>query len=680
LPLNERDYYKDKSEGSQQPRGSSSGNWSGCLVFVIVAIIVWIVLGARDCDVQDDTTTISPPTTPAPSPEPAPSPPLPEPAPVPTPSVKELKVHFIDVGQGDSILVDLGETEVLIDGGDREPGIVSYLKEHVDGPLEVMVATHPHADHIGGLIEVLETFDVEEIWHNGDTSTSKTYEDFMNCVDSEGAEVHIARLHNIIKASALSFYVHHPADLEGTQNNNSIVLHLGFGETDFLFTGDVEQEAEGAMMMLSSVRLPEVEILKVGHHGSRTASSEDFIAITKPAVAIYMAGKDNRYGHPHIEAIETLRTIGAEIYGTDNYGTIVVSTEGKTYTLRSEKNSIPDTIRTSSSPESTSQLAPEPIPPSEETATPAVQLPTEIVEISEPNVLITRDYKWIYQGEWSWTGEIPLFLYEYYQKIPRPPTKNYSVYVTHPLDDPYIDLLVEKIKKAAQQEGYTEFQNVEFAAAFVQSLPYTADSVTTPFDEYPRYPIETLVDNGGDCEDTSILLASIIDKLGYGTVLIMLPNHVGVGVKGGENIYGSYYEYKGNKYYYIETTGEGWKIGKLPDAYKGTKATIRPLVSVPVLTHEGRIEGSGFFAKVEITVRNVGTAPAYNVTVLAGFDAGNGMVWNSKESEPATIGVDQKLTVTLYLKIPLDKHTRLVVQIGMDNVLVEESYSDWFDT
>jgi hypothetical protein len=76
----------------------------------------------------------------------------------------------------------------------------------------------------------------------------------------------------------------------------------------------------------------------------------------------------------------------------------------------------------------------------------------------------------------------------------------------------------------------------------------------------------------------------------------------------------------------------------------------------------------------------VGTAPAYNVTVLAGFDAGNGMVWNSKESEPATIGVDQKLTATLYLRIPLDKHTRLRVQIGMDNVLVQESYSDWFDT
>lgn len=251
-----------------------------------------------------------------------------------TPSQEQLLVHFIDVGQGDSILIDLGKIEVLIDGGDRAPGIVPYLKDHVDGPLEVMVATHPHADHIGGLIAVLDAFQIQQIWHNGDTSESKTYAEFMNGVQSEGAEIHIARLHNTIEAGELKLFVHHPAILEGSTNNNSIVLHLAYGDIDFLFTGDAEKETEGQMMILSSVRLPEVEILKVGHHGSRTASSEDFLAIASPEIAIYMAGKDNSYVHPHQETIDALTQIGTTIYGTDTNGTIVITTNGDTFTVQ----------------------------------------------------------------------------------------------------------------------------------------------------------------------------------------------------------------------------------------------------------------------------------------------------------------------------------------------------------
>jgi hypothetical protein len=328
--------------------------------------------------------------------------------------------------------------------------------------------------------------------------------------------------------------------------------------------------------------------------------------------------------------------------------------------------------------------APEPIPvptptPSEELPL-TVQLPEVINEWSPSTELITRNYTWKYKGEWSWEGEMPLFLYEYYQKIPRPPTKNYSVYVTHPSDDPYIDLLVEKIQKAAQEAEFTEYETIEFAAAFVQSLPYTVDSVTAPYDEYPRYPIETLVDNGGDCEDTSILLASIIEKMGYGVVLIMLPDHCAVGVKGGENIFGTYWEYKGSKYYYIETTGEGWEIGKLPEEYENASATIYPMTPTPILTHDGSIKSRGYIAEVEVTVYNLGTAPAHNVSVLAGFDAGNGMLWNGEESQSFAVGVNQKVTIKLNLRIPLDKHTRLVIQIGIDDVRVDESHTEWFDT
>jgi beta-lactamase superfamily II metal-dependent hydrolase len=249
-------------------------------------------------------------------------------------SLDTLTVHFIDVGQGDSILIDIGDIEVLIDGGGKTPGVVEYLNDYVDGALEVMIATHPHADHVGGLIAVLDAFEVEEIWHNGDTSTSQIYADFMAAVEAEGAQVHVARRGNEIQAGGLTFTVLNPATLAGTTNNNSIVLSLSYGEVDFLFAGDAEQEAEADMVAAGII--PDVEILKVGHHGSRTASSESFLEAAQPEIAIYMAGAGNSYGHPHAETISTLQAIGASIYGTDVYGTILVSTTGQTYVVLGE--------------------------------------------------------------------------------------------------------------------------------------------------------------------------------------------------------------------------------------------------------------------------------------------------------------------------------------------------------
>jgi len=287
---------------------------------------------------------------PAPSPEPTlppASPPTSEPTlpsastPTPPPTTQELKVHFIDVEQGDSILIDLGTTEVLIDGGDKSPGVVTYLSDYVDGALEVTVATHPHADHIGGLIAVLNAFEVEEIWHNGELSTSTTYAEFIAAVQAESAVVNIGKRGDRINVGELSFTILNPTTLDGTTNNNSIALSLRYGDIDFLFTGDAEKEAEASMLISSVVPVPDVEILKVGHHGSRTACSHDFLAATSPEVAIYMAGEGNRYGHPHEETITALTDIGAEIYGTDIHGTIVVTTDGETYTLQLEKQAPP---------------------------------------------------------------------------------------------------------------------------------------------------------------------------------------------------------------------------------------------------------------------------------------------------------------------------------------------------
>ena len=285
-------------------------------------------------------TACASPTTPPPT-----QPPAPTPEPTPT---QNLSVHFIDVGQGDSILIDLGEIEILIDGGDRSPGVVNYLSSYIDGPLEVMVATHPHADHIGGLIEVLNAFEVDEIWLNGDTSTSRTYSQFISAVNSEGAEVHVARRGDTIHAGNLTFNVLNPVSLSGTTNDNSIVLSLSYGQVDFLFEGDAEQEAEASM--LAAGIIPGVEILKVGHHGSRTASSVQFLQVAKPECAIYMAGQGNSYGHPHQETIANLCEIGAKIYGTDIHGIIVVTTDGVTYNVLPSNNAPPVVCPASSNP------------------------------------------------------------------------------------------------------------------------------------------------------------------------------------------------------------------------------------------------------------------------------------------------------------------------------------------
>jgi hypothetical protein len=212
--------------------------------------------------------------------------------------------------------------------------------------------------------------------------------------------------------------------------------------------------------------------------------------------------------------------------------------------------------------------------------------------------------------------------------------------VTHPLDDLYIDRLAEKLQNAAEESNFSAYESVEFATAFVQSLPYSFDSETTPFDNYPRYPIETLVDNGGDCEDTAILLASIIDAMGYGVVLIKFPEHVAIGIKGGENIAGTYWEYDGSRYYYLETTGEGWRIGQLPEDYEGVSAYVYPLVPIPILTHEWTISSEGFYALLEVKINNMGTATANDVYVYAGFDAGNNQVWNPEQSTPTDLEAD----------------------------------------
>ncbi|MBM2832717.1 MAG: beta-lactamase protein [Dehalococcoidia bacterium] len=299
-----------------------------------VALLIAVVFLLTGCPpVAAPAASPAPPPQTIPS-QPTPPQPSPPPAGAPGTGVGTLQVHFIDVGQGDSILIQApdGKT-MLIDGSEANSAALEYLKSKGINHLDLVVATHPHADHIGGLVQVLKAIPVAKVITSGQPTTTKTYENFLDAIAAAKAEYVEVKRGDTVRLGYLTFSVLHPISSEGDDlNNGSVVLHLEYGQVSFLFTGDAEKEAEGSVSV-SSVSPVKAMILKVGHHGSRTASSRAFLALVEPEVAIYSAGKGNNYGHPHPEAIAALKAAGARIYGTDVNGTVIVTTDGKTYSV-----------------------------------------------------------------------------------------------------------------------------------------------------------------------------------------------------------------------------------------------------------------------------------------------------------------------------------------------------------
>ena len=178
---------------------------------------------------------------------------------------------------------------------------------------------------------------------------------------------------------------------------------------------------------------------------------------------------------------------------------------------------------------------------------------------------------------WTWEMPISLSLYVDYFERPRPRSfANYIDLATDPDDDYYIQSLINGVKNATS--SYSDTKRLNWIISFVQNLPYTVDLETTPYNEYPRYPMETLFDRGGDCEDTSILVAALLDELGYDVALIYMQKakHMAVGVNL-PNAYGTYYEYQGKKYYFLETTGVGFTLGQFPSSITEREARLYPL-------------------------------------------------------------------------------------------------------
>lgn len=290
-----------------------------------------------------------------------------------------------------------------------------------------------------------------------------------------------------------------------------------------------------------------------------------------------------------------------------------------------------------------------------------------------------NSYNWTYSGQkYKITIEIPKSVYDYYHDLERPPTSDYSVYVSYPLDDNYLLGIVERLRAFSNIGGFTEIQRVNLVVSFVQNIPYTNDLITTGYDEYSRYPLETLIDGGGDCEDTSILASSLLKLMGFDTVLLSYPNHMAVGISI-TNISGTYYASDGKHYYYVETTGKNWKIGEIPPEYKDLSVTILSLESKPIIKHSWESKSVAYTMTLNVKVKNVGTAPAQGYMIKAGFEAGDDLLWNAETSDSFNLEPGIEKTLTLTLNVPRNQYTRLVVEVlNGEGCYVDTSYSDWF--
>jgi competence protein ComEC len=253
----------------------------------------------------------------------------------PTESVAPLVVTFIDVGQGDSILIESPEGQTaLIDGGSAGSGALTYLQNRGIKSIDIMIATHPSEDHIGGLSEVLDAMPVRKVITNAQSDTTTTYRHFLDAIANAKAEYEEVTRGDAINLGKLTLSVLNPADINtGDPNANSLVLSMSHAQTSFLFMGDADRTAEAAI--LAAVHPVLADILKLGQHGSCAASSPAFLDAVHPAVGIYFAKAKNPYGYPCAAVLRAMDAHGIFVYGTDKYGSIIVTVSADGYTINS---------------------------------------------------------------------------------------------------------------------------------------------------------------------------------------------------------------------------------------------------------------------------------------------------------------------------------------------------------
>ena len=247
-----------------------------------------------------------------------------------------LTVHFIDVGQADCALLECGGEFMLIDGVNVEDSslVVSYLESCGVEELKTVVCTHAHEDHVGGLDGVMAVFPTQAVYAPTTTYASSCFDKFLYYVDQQGLTVTIPSPGDEMTLGSAEVTVVGPVESYADTNNTSIVLKVEFGDTAFLFTGDMETDAENDMLDYWEGKMDwDVDVLKVGHHGSSTSSSYRLVYETDPEYAVISVGADNSYGHPHDEITARYSAAGVPMFRTDELGTITAVSDGSAITI-----------------------------------------------------------------------------------------------------------------------------------------------------------------------------------------------------------------------------------------------------------------------------------------------------------------------------------------------------------
>ena len=297
-------------------------------------------LDAAATDTPEVTPTEVPTDTPTPetTPEETATPtPTETPTPEPTKEAGEMKVHFLDVGQGLSILVQSDGQTMIYDGGDKSTSsfVVSYLQKQNITTIDYLISSHYDSDHMAGLIGCLNAFDVKNVISSNYEHNSKLYQSFIQTVADKGLPMQHPAVGTEFSFGSGSFQILAPATIDPNDSNkNSVAIKLTNGDTSFIFTGDAESSSEKAMCE-SGIDLS-CDVLVPGHHGSATATSWDFLQATVPEYAVISCGKDNQYGHPDKDVMDKLESMDIQVYRTDKQGTIVAVSDGTTITWDQE--------------------------------------------------------------------------------------------------------------------------------------------------------------------------------------------------------------------------------------------------------------------------------------------------------------------------------------------------------
>lgn len=242
---------------------------------------------------------------------------------------ENLTIHFLDVGQGLSILCESNGQYLLYDGGDRDASsfVVSYLKKQGVETLDYIIVSHYDADHLNGVIGALNVFQTGTVIGPDYTHDSKLYQSFLSALKASGKTMVHPSVKDTFSFGNCKFEVLGPSEIVTESNNNSIVIKLSYGDTSFIFTGDAEHGEEQDIVESGSDL--SCDVLSIGHHGSNDSTSRDFLHRLMPEYAVISCGRDNQHGHPGAETMERIQAINAKIFRTDEQGTIIVTSDGK---------------------------------------------------------------------------------------------------------------------------------------------------------------------------------------------------------------------------------------------------------------------------------------------------------------------------------------------------------------